>query len=58
MSIHPEGKSCSDLCRVLVLKNPPAWRLMVRSTSFVAGAHFINPGGSSSFGQGLTLVPI
>jgi len=24
MSIHPEGKSCSDLVRLLVLIDPPA----------------------------------
>jgi len=25
MSIHPEGKSYSDIGRVVVLKDPPAW---------------------------------
>jgi hypothetical protein len=25
MRMHPEGKSCSDLGRVLALDDPPAW---------------------------------
>ena len=29
MGLHPEGKSCSDLGRVLVLNDPPAWQLIV-----------------------------
>ena len=36
MSIHPEGKSCSDIGRVLVLNDPPG-RVLARDKFMASG---------------------